>query len=205
MRVSRRLRLWPATALCSLGALVISGCASSDSPAGATGVQVDSRGSELEDYAKSLGIDDPPSVEVVREVSPEEQVDAVRSCMSEFGYAVSDPESGYLDWEVPQSQSDSFYLAVYTCNARYPIGEDFQGALDEAGRGSLYDHWVTETIPCLEKLGYSVDVPPTRESFVAGVAWDPRASTMEQVLADVDEGRWASENTVYVDECPADP
>lgn len=189
------------------GCVATGGCAADgEHDSGGTGASPDqNREEELSDYARVLGIDDPPAVEVVREVSPEDQVGALRECMGESGFAVSDPQSTSLEWDVPQGQDEAFSLAIYVCNARYPIAQEHRAPLDADGRGGLYDHWVSETIPCLQSLGYSVEVPPSRDSFMAGAMWDPRASTMEQVMADVSEGRWASEDSVYGQECPTEP
>ncbi|WP_157621740.1 hypothetical protein [Serinicoccus hydrothermalis] len=203
----RNSRLSSMGAVAAFISVTVSGCASSNSDnsddAGSTGSP--ERENELKDYAEVLGVDDPPDVTVVREVSPEDQMVAVRDCMAESGFTVSDPDSLNLEWEVPEGQGEAFSLAIYTCNAQYPIAQEFRGALDADGRGVLYDHWVDDTIPCLESLGYSVDTPPSREAFMAGAVWDPRASTMEQVLADVDQGRWSTEESVYGEECPTEP
>lgn len=167
--------------------------------------EISTQGEDLQDYARALGIEDPPAVEVVREVSPEQQVEAVRDCMVENGDSVVDPQSSSLEWVVPKDGEVSFSLAIYTCNARFPIAQQYRNPLDAEGRGVLWGHWVGETIPCLEALGYTVAVPPSRETFVAGALWDPRASTMEQVWADVDQGRWTDEESVYTDQCPTEP
>lgn len=161
---------------------------------------------ELRGLADDLGIVDPPAVDVVRVVALDESVGARQLCMEELGFPVEGPTAGILEWEVSEGQQEAFSLALYTCTARYPIAAEDMAPLDETQMGALYDHWQDETIPCLEALGYAVEQPPSRESFVeGGVVWDPRESTYESVMLDVERGRWADEESVYSGDCPTEP
>lgn len=159
---------------------------------------------DLPALARSLGIEDPPDVPVVQEISAEEHIPMLESCMTEAGFPPVNPGRASLEWEPAEEQQEAFHRAYYTCSAQYPIAGEFQ-PYDGEQLGAVYDHWVEETIPCLAALGYVTSGMPSREAFIGGAVWDPRESTYQDVMRDVSNGRWIDEEDVYTTQCPTSP
>lgn len=159
---------------------------------------------DLAALARSLGIEDPPDVPVVQEISAEQHIPMLESCMTEAGFPPVNPGRPSLEWEPAEEQQEAFHRAYYTCSAQYPIAGEFQ-PYDGDQLGALHDYWVDETIPCLAALGYETSGIPSREAFIGGAIWDPRESTYQEVARDVSNGRWIDEEDVYSTECPTNP
>lgn len=166
----------------------------------------DARQDDLAAFAESLGLSNPPSVQPIREISPEEEFQVISECMDLAGFPAEDDFGDSLDWDIPESQVESFSRARYTCQAQYPLAAEFDQPLDRDGLSSLYDYWMKETMPCLEDLGYTAAVPPpTKEAYLGGFLWEPREAVYAQVMADVDGGRWSGPGEVFGLLCPVDP
>lgn len=80
------------------------------------------RDEQLADLAKSMGIESPPTVEVIREVTPQEAVEVTAQCMAGAGWGSEDGV-----YTIRTEQEDAFVLAQYRCAAAYPVDE---GLLD---------------------------------------------------------------------------
>lgn len=129
-----------------------------------------------EDLAELHGVEDPPSVEVVRRVAPAEQSALVGACMEERGWPVEvDPEGGVVA-SVPDQQVTQLNESWYVCWASYPPLEQYLRPLDDEQLGRLYDYYVDELTPCLRAEGHAVD-PPSRERWLhdraTGQDWMP--------------------------------
>lgn len=193
-----------ARGLACLSALLIVSCADStathegDESPGAG----DSREEELARMADEFGLENPPHVDLVREVTPAEGEIYFDQCMREEGWN--------LDWRdeytVPEEQVDAFLLSEYICHAQFPLREEFLQPLDNDQWKMLYDHWVSKTLPCFKYYGLTVaDNVPSRDAFLDNpTSWQPnRSVTDDQVqLLVVDEGFALSLDDFYINVCP---
>jgi hypothetical protein len=119
--------------------------------------------------AGELGVTDPPKVEPVRLVKPEERGPLVEACMAEQGYSAQRlAEEG-----IPLEQTDAHALADFTCMASYPIDPIWTRPFGEAQHAVQYDYTVQTLIPCLAKRGFVTRDVPTREVFIATMTTDP--------------------------------
>lgn len=161
--------------------------------------------SQMQDMAQELGITDPPSVTVVREITPSESRTVLNSCLSEAGWELTQEGSGAAAYDISPDQEDAFNLAYYTCVAQYPVEAKYSEPYTDEQFGILYDHWTDTTIPCLEGLGYEVRDVPSRQTFIENPTWLPQPGITDAVSADVSAGRWQSWDQVFEEECPVDP
>ena len=119
----------------------------------------------LAQTARMFRVDDPPAVETVRVVEPEELPALVAQCMNDSGFAAD--SSGTIT--VPSDQTDSLNLAYYTCYAKYPIDEKYLQPLDADQRRYIYGYWVASEIPCLAGLGYDIPAPPSEQTYLDSI------------------------------------
>lgn len=133
----------------------------------------------LAGQARLYGQDDPPMVEVVREVRPEETAEVMKECMAEFGFEIhGDPSGSGFSAEYPSEQREAFDEASYICTARFPLLPVFYQPYDEQSLDRLYDYFAEEASACLESRGFAPSEPPTRARFVekylaSGSLWNP--------------------------------
>lgn len=190
-------------------AITVSSCSTTGEDSVASGSSLPSEqmsDTSSDEYARDLGTSDPPSVDVVREVQPEEYSTVLEECLTGAGFPPSTPAGSRMpEWDILEEQSAAFSLAEYVCWAQYPVAAESQSSLTDEQMGLVYDFWLSETIPCLAELGYEVAEPPSRAAFVGGQLWDPRESTYTSVMLDVQSGRWENEEIVYSEQCVTDP
>lgn len=194
------------------GVLVLSvlvGCATSGPPGeiaedvsgSAGGVGYASTEEALADLAEMYGIQDPPQVEPIREITPAESKRVYDECMVERGWPVV---NGHIRFT--QDQRESLNMDQYICKAKYPIRQEYLQPLDEAAWGRVYDYWVSETLPCLESEGLVIAEPPTRETFVERRAWTPDSDAVrDQVRDRVGQGDYPDIEHVFTEVCPVSP
>ena len=60
---------------------------------------------------------------------------------------------GGLDRQDPNTQAGAHTLAMYTCNAKYPMDPKSNVPLTDEGLGELFDYFTDELKPCLEAEG----------------------------------------------------
>lgn len=204
----RNLRL---PALFALGAVLVSSCTSNTAEsddghsAGSSGSPVES--SDLTDderraiaeanagLASSLGIDDPPDVDIIRMISPEDWAPTVVNCLIESGYEASVTSDGQsVDLSVNIEQSEAANLALYTCRAQYPVDPAQSGPLTDEQK-ERFTVYVRETlVQCIAEEGYEIEDIPSVETFISGLEedrpWNPymeleylTQSDLEVVLA----------------------
>jgi hypothetical protein len=155
----------------------------------------------LADVAEMYGIQDPPEVEPVREITPAESKEVIDQCLADRGWPVED---GHIQFT--SDQRDSLDMDSYICTAMYPIRQEYLEPLDEAAWGRIYDYWVSETIPCLRAEGLDVAEPPTKVTFVASRSWTPdNDHVRSQVEKRVAEGDYADAEHVFTAVCPVTP
>lgn len=165
------------------------------------------REDELEQLAISFGLhpDSLPEVDVVREVSTDELRDVTAECMTEQGFPPV-REGGQMYWETPDGQLGGLNMALYVCQAKYPVAERYRERLTTAQLNVVYDHLVEVTVPCIRNLGYDITDPPSRERFVEREgAWEEFSAVESQVVQDATRnGRWQSYQE-FLDTCPPMP
>ena len=116
----------------------------------------------------------PVSVEVVREVDPEEWPHAQRDCLEEFGFSASVLPDGGVEYEsVNPEQVEALQETIQRCRAMFPVEEKYRRPLDEDQLSRLYRWYVAELIPCLEERGYGGFAPPSEAAFVETYYEDP--------------------------------
>ena len=134
----------------------------------------------LREVAEMFGVKHPPSVDVVQQVGPKEQVERIVACMHEFGWSDVQVENGGIrypwDPEDPK-QREAIGLAMYTCHAKFPIRTELLHPSKETYR-RLYDYFRDELAPCLRSKGYEISPAPGWEHWLHALQhdqeyWDP--------------------------------
>lgn len=142
----------------------------SDQTGSANPLNLEQREANLRELAAGLGLDEPPSVDLVRFVAESEWTTVQLGCLNDLGYpVVAMPDGRGIDSSmIPASQAargGPYALAVYTCQAQYSM-EPSTGELTEEELGELYDWYLGVEVPCLEEHGAEVSDPPSRASFI---------------------------------------
>lgn len=70
----------------------------------------------LASWAESAGLENPPTVEIIREVTPEEASELLTQCLAERGWVA---EHG--QYTMHTDQTEAFQLDTYRCMAAYPV------------------------------------------------------------------------------------
>lgn len=159
-----------------------------------------------EGLASSLGVSDPPPVEIVREVEPGRDADSAwTSCLQDRGWAVEPQPGGGWVVELGEGAEERYARDSYACRASYPVAERFRVEWGEEQTRVFYEHLVDNFVPCVRDQGYVISSPPSLESYVAGdmLGWVPSSEVLPQVLDDVPD-RWADVDEFY-SVCPHDP
>lgn len=113
--------------------------------------------------AQELNISDPPAVETVRFVKPEDRGPFVETCLAEQGYSAT----ALAEVGIPVEQQQAYELASYVCLTKYPIDAAYAREWSDVQIGIQYDWTVDRVIPCLAERGYTITEVPSREVFVA--------------------------------------
>lgn len=71
---------------------------------------------QLAAQAESMGIQNPPEVEVIRQVTPAEADQLLTECLAGKGWVSTE-----RTYTVPTEQESAFNLDVYRCTAAYPV------------------------------------------------------------------------------------
>lgn len=132
---------------------------------------------QREALANSLGIVDPPSLEIVRVLDLEEWGTTQVECLREAGFEVGVTEDGEgIDFRAvgDPDLAQSLNLARFTCEAQYPLSMEDDQPLDDARLGELYDYRAGELLACLRDAGYDAGAAPSRTGFIeSDGAWSP--------------------------------
>ncbi|SEB99705.1 hypothetical protein SAMN04489844_1474 [Nocardioides exalbidus] len=136
------------------------------------------RASNMALEAEAIGLEDPPKVDLVRWITPEEWASALRECLTNAGFPVGyTTDGGISSANIPGEQTPALELAMYVCMGEYAIDPRYSEELNTEQRGILYDYQTTYYVSCLKKLGIEVSKPPSREVFMAtadGDGWMPQ-------------------------------
>lgn len=161
-----------ALAACSQGSEPAVETSSSANQGEANQLYADRAGS----LAREYGIQDPPQVDIVRTVTPEETDQVHANCMQEAGWPAVVLTDGGVEYDYAAEQEQEFNLALYTCLVQYPPEPQYLGGMDEQQWSIMYDHLVNVFVPCAEREGFDVGEIPSRETYLAqpdGQKWFP--------------------------------
>lgn len=193
-----------------LGPLSLSAVGCAPDPAGQPSPAVSTYSSEqvMDEYWDSIASSYPdaqrPDVNVIRKTTATELTTVLESCMHDSGWPdVKATADGGLDsGSIPAGQDQAYAISLYTCRASYPLEDRFLNPFSSAQINTQYDYLVNEAVPCLERLGYSISPPSSREEFedrfFSGGGWDPFQQVGEVVNS---ETGWLE----VVTKCPQMP
>ncbi|TDD65397.1 hypothetical protein E1262_25300 [Jiangella aurantiaca] len=177
-------------------------------PDGPAGLAVDDADmadylAQLADEAESLGIADPPEVDPIRFIRIDEYGPTLADCITDEGFpAEAEGASGIAFGEIPQAQAEAFALAQYTCAARYPVHPRYSRPFTDEQLSALYDYFVNDLVPCLEREGFGTANPPSRETFIATYS-DPERAWVPYAELDVIGQAGGPEGEAAINEtCP---
>lgn len=166
----------------------------------------------LEILQAAAGIEDPPQVDLVRVIAPEDQPSVWKECMTTAGFAVSVTSDGGLvaPSNLPADQVSEYERADYVCHAQYPVVATMFRPYGEHQVKATYEYAVGVLVPCLEEHDFEIEQPPTWEAYrsswvpdqtggliASASTWDPYAS-IDPATSGVD---WES----LLGECPQSP
>lgn len=125
----------------------------------------------LQRYAEQSGLTDPPAVARLGWAgSRAEFGERMAACMTEAGFpAESDGDAGvFYTPGIPASQEEASTLAMYVCEAQYPLDPALAQEWSEDQLRLVYDYWDQYFIPCMEAHGVAVsrEEQPSREAYV---------------------------------------
>lgn len=162
MRVTSRIgRIAAVSGAFLVIATLTTGCGGEGSTESGQSVDQVGVAEQQEQLAAALRIDDPPAVEVVRVVTPEERGALVDACLAEQGFPVGEGSPG-----IPESQMEAFDLAQFVCMARYPVDPELSGTWTEVQTAIQYEWTINTLIPCLEARGFEIEDVPSRSVFI---------------------------------------
>lgn len=193
-------RRWVACAslavVLTFGAIVMSSCSeiAPQPTRTATPTDWDMSGSAMEQayenfvtgLAEKYGLDSPIEADLVRWVDLHEWSTVQANCLSEHGFSVEPNPQGGINWgEIPPEQAQAQRLAAAQCEARYPIDPRFNMQLPLRRAENQYAFLVETQMPCVERAGYVVSAPPSKQTwleqyYTTGSAWDPFVEAAEQ-------------------------
>ncbi|WP_162802058.1 hypothetical protein [Ornithinimicrobium murale] len=157
---------------------ILAGCSGEDSSTAEQSLSPEIYAAYLEQISNMYEVADPPSVDIVRVVNPDEQLDLIAGCMQEEGWPATAVKDGGLQYQNIPEQKSAINESFYACFAQYPLAEEFL-AVGPDHYEELYDYFVNEVKPCLEGQGIAISDPPSFESWLAvaeqdeGKHWDP--------------------------------
>lgn len=159
---------------------------------------------EFEAFHPKVPVPDVKRIRFVDRFSwPQAQID----CLAAAGFHAEEKQGGLTFPEVPEGQEQAFAIAGYTCELQYPMDPRYTSTLPRKAAEAQYERFVQEVKPCIEKLGYSVEEPPSKitwlESYYSGVgAWSPMIRLEEEsVEQDKDLNPDVDLDVVY-EKCP---
>lgn len=116
----------------------------------------------------------PPLPEVVRHVTPDDQMTAWAQCLIDStGFPVELSEDGRSyglreGESIPASQVQSWHEAEYLCMAAYPLEPKYYQPYNDAQLHAWYDHLTGEATRCITEQGHPVPQPPSAQTWVDG-------------------------------------
>lgn len=145
------------------------------------------RRERLASFATFAKIENPPEVDVVREVSATDAAQVKVDCMIAAGYPVRVSQEGVLlDGEV--SDARAYNLQMYVCEAQYPTDPRVGLVLPRVRAEMQYEYLTQSVVPCLENLGFRPERAPSRQVWLDSYygssvnQWDPFTAASGSVM-----------------------
>ncbi len=168
--------------------LLLTGCAGDPTPV-ATALDADARlQKQIDDLWDAFSRANPtverPDVPVERIIRQSEWAEVVGDCVQGEGFPdVEIGDDGSIGFSTEgDAQRAPYDLAMYVCQARFPLDPRYSAPLDDDALGRLYDFYVDEQVPCLEGQGFDIPEPPSRQQFIDSYfdypTWIPYAFVM---------------------------
>ncbi len=125
--------------------------------------QLSERTALLEQYPDAI-VPLPSDIDRIRLVDESEWAMTIAECLQSRGFTASSSNGGVSVGPLPPGQDSALAVAQYVCSVEYPVEPTAPLTVDEVGL--LYDYFVAELVPCLERNGQSIPDAPSREVFV---------------------------------------
>ena len=175
------------TALLIAASLSLAGCASAPSAPAVDeelAAALALRDSQLAELAETLGIADPPVVDLVAWVTPEESRDAWVGCLVDAG--VTAAAAGVADIQYDPADAE----ALWACRAAYTLDPRVARPLGSDKLSIVYRYYVDVQVPCLESRGFTIEEAEPESRFkphyYTDHGWVPyRSVPAEDVTADL--------------------
>ncbi|WP_104129361.1 hypothetical protein [Cryobacterium sp. N21] len=217
LAIIKSRKSWAALFVLTSSALVfLSGCASatpgpaassSTAPASSLALTLDVAGQEQLDWEWERVLRESPDavrpmIDIVRFVDNDDWGTARESCMHDLGWpdVRATADGGLESGMIQNSQAGAHALAMYTCNAKYPMDPKYNVPLTDERLGELFDYFTDELQPCLAAEGYDTPAAPSRETFI-----DTYAETGGWNLYEGVAGNGQSEWNAINKKCPQLP
>ena len=130
----------------------------------------------LEGIAEMSDLEDPPEVDMVREVGEDEAGRVLAQCLTDAGFPSSEVGDG-VRTDLEGEQEEAYELALYVCTAQYPPPMRYLQPLGDEQLRILYDYQSSEVVDCLVAAGFDRPTVPTLEVFIADFRanrpWNP--------------------------------
>lgn len=136
---------------------------------------------DLQRYADAVLVRYPdavlPAVDRVRYITTSEWGQTIADCLNEEGFDATTSPDGGLGTEQIDAQDEPYLIAMYVCNAKYPLDPRQTLPLVDDQIRYLYDYYVKVATPCLEGMGFEVTDPPSQPTYIdsyrVGPSWRP--------------------------------
>lgn len=163
-----RVRL--AMALAVAGLVALTGCSAENPSPDLSDAELSLIEEQTQELAESMGIDNPPSVQIERVITLDEWAETIASCMQEDGFEVSASTDGE-GIEFPPNQNAALRASLnegqFVCEARYPVHPSYYEPLSDAQLRDLYAYQWGTLVQCLEERGLTVDATaPSETAFI---------------------------------------
>lgn len=122
------------------------------------------RNAYLRELALANHVDEPFDVQVIREIRPDERDDILRTCMTEAGFPPAGDASN--SWSVPPPQLKAFNIAMFTCDAAYPIGWKYRQPMNTDQLRMVYEYYGHELASCIRLQGFDSPQLPSFDQFI---------------------------------------
>ncbi len=116
-----------------------------------------------------------PDANYIRTPDQDAYMATIVDCLSDEGVEATLALNGG-GYEFVDEYTEQVAVAEYICNVMYPADPSWYPIATKDQIGQIYDYFVTELTPCLEREGHAIDAPPSRQFFVDNwphAGWNP--------------------------------
>ena len=116
-----------------------------------------------------------PDANYIRTPDQDAYMATIVDCLWDEGIEASLALNGG-GYEFLDEYTEQVAVAEYVCKVMYPPDPSWYPVATKDQIGQIYDYFVTELTPCLEREGQAIDAPPGRQYFVDNwphAGWNP--------------------------------